>query len=892
MRDSNYIIKGIVNDVQSKNPSDSILKLIDKVMLSLQSLIMCGVISNDGLEEVIRECLTLEYDTDTQVMHDGPIKPWFMNLKKEAQLQRWNRYTKHLMMQKGWDPKVVQQLDRDTDQIMDQLFNPRLVNNVYDLRGMVVGDVQSGKTSNYIGVCSKAFDAGYKLIVILAGLHNNLRSQTQARIEEDLLGYRQYSEGHDQNRIGVRIIDSEVLDRTFTTSEELGDFNSYSKKRSPVFNSNDTTILVVKKNVTVLKSLIEYLKKQPITEHIDEKLIINKYPLLVIDDECDQASVNTKCMQKYLQLLENNKIEDVEIDATSINKKIRELLNLFSQSAYIGYTATPYANIFINPEAPYNSDIGRDLFPKDFIISLPTSSTYTGATTFFRNSVYSKNLFKPIEDANQLIEKLPRQKPVVKGINQSLKNAIYDFFIATSIRRQRGSKEHNTMLIHVSHFTENQKEITKLVTEYVDVLCNQIQFNPQCVDEFKNYWEANFSHKSKEILQEKFRDNWEGIRLELIKIAKLNEVKIREINGSSGDVLDYLTASNGVFIAIGGNKLSRGLTLEGLTVSYYLRTSSTYDTLMQMGRWFGYRSKYIDVCRIYTTYKLMESFEVVSEAEEELRNLISEMCANNCRPIEFSLRVQKHPSLKPTSQNKMRGIKSIKYGLSATRSQLIALDPNNFEANYKLSEDFIKTLSEEYLVDERRGSFVFENVDAKKIIRYLEDYSVGNEKVKSNNINPDTWAEYIKKMNEKDELTCWTVSLYSLKGKESRIPKKEFAGYNLNLPRRSGRITEEGIFKMSVVSDSTAEFLDFVDGDINYEAFKNKRIKNTQLRAKRSVQKGVLNIYVLEGINLDTKEHLTFDFNPVTLEISFPFSENGVEVNDYYVNLVEDGQYA
>ena len=860
---------------------ESIIEAITKSLPVLDE-IENGNLEAKCVEELIREEFTLEYDSDINVLSDGPIKPWFIDYRKNNRLNRWEAYSKYLQKDKKWNLAVVQQLNKETNLIMDQLFNPQEIQGyTYDIRGMVVGDVQSGKTSNYIGVCSKALDAGYKLIIILAGLHNNLRSQTQARVEEDLLGYRQYLDGNNRCKVGVgKYNKTGIVDKTYTTIDENGDFNKTVKKHAPTLTAEERLVLVVKKNKAVLQSLIGYLKNQP--------FIKDHYPVLIIDDECDQASINTKKMQSYFKANEQELEE--EIKPTAINEKIRELLNLFNQKAYLGYTATPYANIFIDPDAPTDDRLGRDLFPRDFIISLATSPKYTGVKTFFRddnNRNYREHLFKVVTDEADLIERTKKQQPVIKGLNNSLKRAIYDFFIATAIRRQRGSEDHNSMLIHVSRFTQNQSDVKSLVENYVDMLCRKLKYEESFVEEFEEHWHRNFEDSSKYFLGDKFNDNWEQISNKLLEIAENDEIAIREINGSAGDVLDYINTKSKVVIAIGGNKLSRGLTLEGLTVSYYLRGSNTYDTLMQMGRWFGYRQSYIDVCRIYTTQSLMDSFEVVSMAEEDLRDLITYMSDSGAKPKDFSLRVKKHPSLKPTSQNKMRGIQSIRYSLSGMRQQISSIAISRFRENYESTEEFIDSLKTYRSMERRGGIYVFDHIPSKHILDYLTEFSVGDSSVKSKNVDTEIWAKYIEKMNAKGELTDWTVGLYSkIEGKGSY----RFSDYDLELPKR--QVTVNGdVLTMKVVATQGAEFIDFKEDDKDFKRYKDRKIKDIELRGKRSVRKGVLNIYVINPKDREDNE-LEFDFNPISLEVSFPDSENATEVTDYYINLVEEGDYA
>ena len=246
---------------------------------------------------------------------------------------------------------------------------------------MVVGQVQSGKTSNYTGLICKAVDAGYKVIIVLAGIHNSLRSQTQLRLDEGFLGRdtqvkRAYEEGIAPLGVGnIRLNNKKLIVHSATSSEEKGDFNNrVANKLGLIPGGHDPILMVVKKNKSVLTNLVKWALST-VTEQAGKR-IMRDVPLLVIDDEADHASINTKLM-----LDENGKSVDDD-NVTAINGLIRKLLNSFEQSAYIGYTATPFANIFIYPNSLSNKHC-TDLFPRSFIINLPAPSNYIGPAQVF-----------------------------------------------------------------------------------------------------------------------------------------------------------------------------------------------------------------------------------------------------------------------------------------------------------------------------------------------------------------------------------------------------------------------------------------------------------------------------------------------------------------------------
>ena len=291
---------------------------------------------------------------------------WWSEFKKNEKTAYWDRYEKYLIESKNWKRIIIKRsTDKVTDNIMNFISNP-LTGEGSEKRGIVVGYVQSGKTSNYIGLINKAIDAGYKMIIVLSGMHNDLRSQTQSRIDEEVLGYESIYSCSEQNeiinRIGVgNIYFNGNMVQSITSRDNNGDFDK--KKVNWSFTFNTPTIIVTKKQSSILKNIIKNFKKNPNTVNKNgNKVIGSQYPLLLIDDEADQASINTN-----YEFDENGDIVNEE-DASTINKLIRELFSLFECRSYVGYTATPYANIFIPNDDKLNN-VGNDLFPKDFIIS-------------------------------------------------------------------------------------------------------------------------------------------------------------------------------------------------------------------------------------------------------------------------------------------------------------------------------------------------------------------------------------------------------------------------------------------------------------------------------------------------------------------------------------------
>mgnify|MGYP001750005327 FL=1 len=509
---------------------------------------------------------------DFQILEGNERRqPWLRDFKAERKStwDFWVRYKQYLSEQKGFAPLVIQKLDEMSDRILDNLFNPQSTNITIDKKGLVVGQVQSGKTANYTGLICKAADAGFNFIVVLAGILNNLRSQTQSRIDEGFLGFdTQYERAYNINnttKIGVGLIpgfDSAIAN-SYTTSLDSGDFNSRAANTAGFnFNAPQPIILVVKKNAAVLKRLNTWLKAQAGGHKIANK------SLLLIDDEADNASINTK--------------KDKDLDPTAINKGIRTLIGQFNRSAYVGYTATPFANIFIAQDE-------SDLFPRDFIINLPAPTNYIGPEKVFGTSMDVEEeedllpIVVPISDYSTFIpegHKKNDPKPTFADIPESLKTAIKSFILTCAIRLARGQEnKHNSMLIHVSRYQLWQNEIKELVAQQFSYYKQEIEANdPSVLREFQDLLEHDYTETTNKIKNSTLSGinhclqvhQWKDIKPLLFKVVQ--KIEVKSINGSSGDVVDYqLNSKNGVsVIAIGGDKLSRGLTLEGLSISYFL----------------------------------------------------------------------------------------------------------------------------------------------------------------------------------------------------------------------------------------------------------------------------------------------------------------------------------
>lgn len=686
--------------------------------------------------------------------------PWINDKKASIEWNFWNRYRDYLQDEKNYPETVLNQLDKLTDRTLDGLFNPNL-HGLISKYGLVVGQVQSGKTSNYTGLICKGADAGFKLIIVLAGIHNNLRSQTQLRLDEGFLGFdtqfqRAFNTG--QHTIGVGIGKNALPVHSVTSSSDNGDF---SARTTQTFNTNEPIVAVVKKNTKVLEKLFQWLSSQASTNANGERRINNK-SLLLIDDEADNASINT------------NKDED---KSTKINEHIRNILRLFDKSGYVGYTATPFANIFI----PIEED---QLFPRDFIINIQAPSNYIGPEKVFGIKVLEDDevsdavlpIVNKIDDYQNFVPNgHKRDSELPDSIPDSLRLAIKSFIITCAIRRFRGPESaHNSMLIHVSRFTNWQEHIKQLVENVFDFYRRGIEMKiPSIIEEMRQVFEVDtdsyksYKTVSQQILNTELRNidsateihDWNDVSKHLHEAAV--RIQVKKINGGSADALNYYDHKNGLsVIAIGGDKLSRGLTLEGLSISYYLRASRMYDTLMQMGRWFGYRPGYVDLCRLFTSRELNEWFCHITLASEELRSEFDYMAdVAGSTPEQYALKVRTHPGvLQISASNKIRRAVNVDVSWAGrlVESYQLQKDPGVIKSNLKATIDFISSLGDTYKTN--RNNYLWQNVSPELIRPLFRKFKVPDTLVR---VEPNNLLQFIDVQIANGELTNWSVGVMS-----------------------------------------------------------------------------------------------------------------------------------
>lgn len=634
-------------------------------------------------------------------LSSGEVEPWIDDVKASTRWIYWDSYTKQLQSQ-GFTAPILRALDEDTDNILTECGNPA-AKEPWRVQGLVMGDVQSGKTANYCGLVCKAADAGYKVVVLLTGMIEELRSQSQERLDEGFVGQdsNEIIEGLRSGVIGAGRYREPIPNVLTSVNSDFLTSNQKALNGIPLQNLSEPVLLVMKKNVTPLKRLLIFLKDQ--MRHGAKQLDL---PLLIIDDEADNASVNAK----------------KDESPAAINRLIRELLGQFKRASYVGYTATPFANIFINPDPERN-----DLFPSNFIYSLKAPSSYIGAASMFSEDGEHAGQLVDIVDAEVAFPAKHGKNLEIKALPTSLEDAIGAFLISCAIRDLRKeSLNHRSMLINVSRFTQVQAALAERVNSHLYVLQNEIKQYLAADGLWEKHAQLVRLH---EVYLEHYGDSgapWDLVRAKLFDAVA--SVKVLTINQrtEAEEKLNYRkyrnTEKGRRVIAIGGLTLSRGLTLEGLCVSYFYRHSKAYDTLLQMGRWFGYRTGYDDLCRVWMTPEAQSWFSHIAEVISELRMDIRHMHLNRLPPSRFGMRVRSHPdTLLVTAQNKMRNSEEVEVQASFSGHEAeTAILPNSGDVQsrqLRVTRDFLNELP----VPENVGNkYVWGAVDSQKIASFLQ----------------------------------------------------------------------------------------------------------------------------------------------------------------------------
>lgn len=870
----------IENSVLVSLPEDGVPK--EQTILDLAIRLRAAFpVSDDDFDSLIKRLhakLAITMDTGVVLVGEEEHVPWLNSRRATIDPFYWQRYLQ-LLQKKDWPPKVLGTLGSVTDEILDLLGDP-MRPGLWKRRGLVIGDVQSGKTATYTALCSKAGDSGYRLVILLTGTLESLRRQTQERLDEGFVGLD--SSGilrriRNNRAVGVGTIDARRSAGVFTSRDRDFSKSVVNALGFKIDSFKEPVLVVVKKNRKILENLEKWL-----TEYNANSNGKIDAPLLLIDDEADSASVNTN---------------PLSADPTEINKRIRSLLQLFTRSSYIGFTATPFANIFINPDNE-NEMIGDDLFPRDFIYTLEPPTNYVGPLAIFGDEPRT-GVLQPINDAETIFPARHKSSLAVDELPSTLWSAVKVFILANAIRDLRGHiATHRSMLVNVSRFTAVQDQVAALISSEVSRLQQDVRNYSQLppatalrnrtILDLQAIWSDHFDREEL---------SWELVQKALLDSAL--PIVVKAVNQRTGAAsLDYAShRETGLrVIAVGGNSLSRGLTLEGLCTSYFYRNSQMYDTLLQMGRWFGYRDEYADLCRLWLSEEAIQWYSHITAATEELRAEIKKMRRRNATPKEFGLKVRAHPdSLIVTAQNKMR--------LAHTIERVISISTQGPESTrLKTSKHVISANKQAVLNAISRfkssgtegkpsewNNIIWRGVQKEEIAALLRSFEVHPLNVA---FQTEDLADYFETSTE-PKLQLWDVVLPN-----GSQPEIDFAGFKVHPAERAVVVRENGVLvsgrNMRVGSRGIERegLPPALVAEINAIAKQaNKNVSDREYRERRT--RPLLLIHLLAPyVRGSDHQKLSFDTGGdelIALGLSMPsFDDSEVAKKvKYRVNLVE-----
>ncbi len=781
----------------------------------------------------------------------------------------WSRL-KQSLNNKQWSNDMVESLDHASTCVVSKLANPEWIKNEENkiAKGLVLGYVQSGKTANYSAVIAKAIDAGYKFIIVLSGIHNNLRYQTEVRLKQEIIG------PNETNCI------------TLTRTDQNGDFSPRASQSANRACGQDQgfSMAVIKKNVSVLRNFNFWLNQA-------KKMHLENCPVLIIDDESDQASINTS--------------KQPELNPTAINSAIRALIAHFKVVSYLGYTATPFANVLID------SNVDDDLYPKDFIISLRKPKSYTGAEELF-------GVIDPVSGQEKpglpIIREIPKQeanviyqitKPKNPNygkflIGPALDDAIHDFILACAVRMARKQwKQHFSMLIHCTHKIEIQKEIFKQVEQFKEDMRMCAHTNHDTLKgRLKTRWLNDFLPTTQTIDPERGAISFETIWRNCTTV--LEQIQVILDNSESDQRLSYENKFWGIII--GGNTLSIGLTLEGLMISYFVRTTNYYDSLMQMGRWFGYRGGYLDLTRIYMTDDLKDRFYHLANVENEIREEIRAMADSGDKPIDVGIRVRTHSSMTVTSPMKMRTAERCKltYSYSKLWPSFIDFSQKSLLEDRKAVDNLLFNLEkygarlEKSHFHRFKDSLLYRKVSSELILQFLDEINIHEENIRFTRKN---LSRYIRQLNEVNELTDWSVAVVSTSTSVHKVSLNN--GKTIGLADRSlseilSSHKNPDVRYLKNVSFPVDEYIDMGDlvdkcpSNVNdFQMIEGEKRGPTYLRRKyRPKDRGLLLIHPIRPTLQIRNQKTVFTAPEVIFGIGFVFPQTNSDKGQ--LNYVEN----
>lgn len=880
-----YMVRNLM-DRDNISPEEALEKLSAVIGQNNRQLIL------DRLKQ--QSPTLIEFKGPMELSRLGGPRSWFQDYNP-ANGYYWKRQRLHLINIYERLPFEIEDLDRSSNRVLSHLEDPNYPGS-FLVKGLVVGYVQSGKTANFSALIAKAADAGYKIVIVLSGLHNTLRQQTQRRLEQDL--GREAGVGVDLPEFGKQWV--------WVTGPKIGDdFTADRAGIDPaILQGNEQVIFVVKKNKSRLDRLINWMEGRV------------RAPVLVIDDEGDQASINTGGNRQPLEISDVD-LDDIEFDGftpdsdeispSAINAAVRRLIGQFERCSYVAYTATPFANALIDPNA-IDTEAGEDLFPRDFILVLPppVSSDYVGPEKLFGRDPLPEdpddmeldgldqlliNIVPDFETYHVIPPTPSEQETFEPSIPPSLDSALVDFILASAARLHREKKDVTcTMLIHTDRHKAVQNKLANRIRQRLIEISQDWKYDVEGTfrQALITRWNEQFIPVTRS-LDVNLEVPFENLIRYIDRLFRDSSLEVLVLNSTTDDELDFDSVPNRKSIVIGGNKLSRGLTIEDLLISYYVRESLYYDTLMQMGRWFGYRGKYVDLTRLYSTRELIYRFRDLATIEEELRSHIAIYESRGLKPTDIPIKIRKHPIMQVTVPSKMQDARDIIFSYDGTLLQTLHFsfdDTDQLQHNLNITKDLLRSLGEPSW-ERTRPHWM--HVEPSKILNYLGEYRIPTV---DDRIHLPSVREYIYGQTQQGELITWRVLVCCPYAHNRDLGYEDLGVWDtsrialigrsrLNVPRTScGVITDPRDEKHGLSDDQIRRAEEI--------ASQNSRIKLSHAyRQQRRSEEGLLLIYPISkysrprdvSIGHRSRRQSLFEdpsqgVTVVGYAISFPYSDS------------------
>ncbi len=749
---------------------------------------------------------------------------------------------------------AIEKIDTSSTRIVGQLDPPGLD---CATRGLVLGYVQSGKTTNFMSVIAKAADAGFRIFIILSGVTDSLRTQTQERVDEAL------SDLNPGSWWKLTTMDS--------------DFKADHSLIAPMLQGDGRFIAVVKKNGPRLRRLKSWLRAVP---------GIDTLPIVVIDDEADQASIDVSDRKRARFV-------------SRINGLIRQILS-HKRSAYVAYTATPFANLLIDPNEK------EDLYPRDFIVSLPLPDGYFGAEQIFgREEKFDLDeadadgvdVVRFISDDEATSARPPTGRNAVyswkPALGAALRDAIEWYLLATAARFARNNGFlHSTMLVHTSMLGESHRRLSKVVQDYWAELGRGIKASDASVmSRLKALWNREMEKGLADTFGNK-PVSFTELQVHLSRVIDSTEHIID--NYRSTQRLIYAKDAEKLVIVVGGNTLSRGLTLEGLISSYFVRSVSAYDTLLQMGRWFGYRPQYEDLVRLWITAELRNWFRDLSFVEAEIRQDIQRYALGDVKPIDVGVKIRTHPRMTITAAAKMRSAISASISYSCQRPQTIIF-PTDDESFLDGNISAVRRLTKASLTNGARetgfasGLRGLENVAVEQVLEFIDEYQF-HENIRE--LNGRLLRDYIESENSAGALVSWNVVF--IEPTNDNLGTIELGlGTPVSLIRRSKLANIDQPFaNVKAINSRIDRLADLPLGDeAHYKAAAKERLTDgamLQIRDDRIGDKGLICVYPIDRksdpkVVSEARTALDAAQDVIGISYFFPAAQSPTGLVDYKV---------